>query len=185
MLLQRHRIGLLVVGLLAGCESMNHAEKGALGGGAIGAGTGALIGNAVGHTGAGAVIGAAVGALSGTLIGDSIDESERKTDAKIIAASHQTTAQGGLGVTDVVQMAQSHISDEVIISQIRATRSVFNLSANDTIWLKQNGVSDLVVKEMLATPNRYPKPVYTRPVYIIERPSPVYSTTYYGYGTGW
>ena len=64
--------------LLTGCDSMSHTDRGVLGGGAVGAGAGALIGSATGHTGAGAAIGAGVGALSGGLIGNEIDRSEKK-----------------------------------------------------------------------------------------------------------
>lgn len=165
--------------LPTGCASMNNTEKGVVGGGLIGAGTGALIGNAVGNTGAGALIGTGVGALSGALVGNSIDQSERKTEAQIAAVAAQQQARGPLGVTDVVQLAQSHVSDDVIITQIRSTGSIFHLSANDTIWLKQNGVSDVVVQEMLASASRTPRrvytaaPVYAQPVYVYEPPPPV------------
>jgi uncharacterized protein YcfJ len=166
----------------SGCSSLNNTENGALAGGALGAGTGALIGHATGHTGAGALIGAGVGALSGGLIGHAVDNSEKKAEA--VAAAQ---AQGSLGLTDIVQLAQSHVSDDVIIAQIRSTHSVFNLSAQDTIWLKQNGVSDYVVQEMIATAHRYPRriyttaPVYTEPVYVVE-PAPVVGVGvgYYG-----
>lgn len=172
--------------LAGGCSSMNNTEKGVAAGGAIGAGTGALIGSATGHTGAGALIGAGIGALSGGLIGNGVDESEKKQEARLAAAAQ---ARGPLGLTDVVQLAQSHVSDDVIISQIRTTGSVFRLSAQDTIWLKQNGVSDAVVQEMLATPNRYPRryyseaPVYTTtPVYVVEQaPPPVAVGVGFGY----
>jgi len=60
---------------LAGCATMTPTQGGAVTGGAIGAGTGALIGSTTGHAGEGALIGAGVGALSGALIGDGIDES--------------------------------------------------------------------------------------------------------------
>ena len=170
---------LLLPGLLAcGCATMTPTERGVGAGGLIGAGTGALIGNATGHTGAGAVIGAGVGALTGGLVGNSIEQSEKKTQAQIAAAQAQATQASQLGVTDVVQMAQQHVSDDVIISQIRSTGSVFRLSSNDTIWLKQQGVSDMVVQEMLSTANRPPRQVYSaapvyysRPVYVVE-PAP-------------
>src|SRR6266851_3520434 len=162
-----------------GCSSMSNTERGVGAGGLIGAGTGALIGHATGHTGGGALIGAGVGALSGGLVGNAIDQSERKTEAQFAAAT-APGPQGPLGLTDVVQMAQSHVSDEVITSQIRSTGSAFHLSANDTIWLKQNGVSDRVIQELLATASRAPAQVYeTRPVYV----RPVYvepSGYYYG-----
>src|SRR5262249_3027872 len=144
---------------------------------------GALIGNATGHTGAGAAIGAGAGALTGGLIGNGIEQSEKRQEARLAAAQAQT-----LGVTDVVQMAQSHVSDEVIISQIRSTGSVFRLSSNDTIWLKQQGVSDVVIQEMLATANRparqvyAPAPVYvSRPVYVVEPAPPPPVSFGFGY----
>jgi outer membrane lipoprotein SlyB len=177
----------LPVLLACGCSSMSNTEKGVGAGGLIGAGTGALIGHATGHTGAGALIGAGVGALSGGLVGHAVDESERKTDAKIAAAN----AQKPLGITDVVQLTQSHVTDEVIISMIRNTGSAFQLSANDTIWLKQNGVSDRVVTEMLATANRVPRriysaaPVYPEAVYVVEPPPPVGVGIGFGYGRRW
>src|SRR5438270_4871329 len=117
-----------------GCSNLNHTENGALAGGGIGAATGALIGHATGHTAGGALIGAGVGAVSGGLIGNAIDKSEQKTAAMVAA----NPPRGPLGITDVAQLAQAHVSDDVIISQIRATGSVYRLSSTDTIWLKQN-----------------------------------------------
>jgi hypothetical protein len=159
-----------------GCESMSNTDKGVLGGGAIGAGTGALIGSATHHAGPGALIGGAVGALSGGLIGNSIDNSEKKAQAAAVAAAN---AQPPLGLTDVVRLAQDHVSDSVIISQIRSTNSIYHLSPADIEWLKSNGVSDAVVIEMQATANRYPRRVYTSapvygppPVVIVEQPPP-------------
>jgi hypothetical protein len=181
----------LVVGSLAlpallvcGCSSMNNTEGGAAAGGLLGAGTGALIGHATGHTGAGALIGAGVGAVSGGLLGHAVDESEKRQMA--------AAAQGALGLTDIVQMSQSHVSDDVIISQIRATGSAFRLSSNDTIWLTQQGVSNAVVTEMLASANRFPRrvysaaPVYAEPVYVVEPPPPPVSVGVgFGYHGHW
>jgi hypothetical protein len=158
---------------------MSNTEAGAGTGGLIGAGTGALIGQASGHTGAGALIGAGVGALTGGLIGNAVDKSEEK--AAIAAAN----APHGLGITDVASMAQAHVSDDVIISQIRATDSAFKLSSNDIVWLKQSGVSDGVIQEMQATAYRYPRRVYAEPVYVVEPPPPVSVGVGFGYGRRW
>jgi surface antigen len=170
--------------LFCGCSSMNNTEGGAAAGGLLGAGTGALIGQATGHTGAGALIGAGVGAVSGGLIGHAVDESDKRQAA--------AAARGTLGITDIVQMSQAHVSDDVIISQIRTTGSVFRLSSNDTIWLKQQGVSDAVVTEMLASANRIPRqvysaaPVYGDPVYVVEPPPPPVSVGVgFGYHAHW
>src|SRR5580700_9633012 len=121
-----------VLSLPTGCSSMSDTDKGILGGGAIGAGTGAIIGSATGHAGAGAAIGTAVGALSGGLIGNEMDENKKKTDAAIATVqAQQAAAPGPLGLPQIAQMAQQGISDAVIISQIRSTRSIYNLTPND------------------------------------------------------
>lgn len=54
--------------VLTGCGNMNQNQKDTLGGAAIGAGAGAIIGSMSGHAGTGAAIGAAAGAIGGSLI---------------------------------------------------------------------------------------------------------------------
>ncbi|MEW6657753.1 MAG: YMGG-like glycine zipper-containing protein [Thermodesulfobacteriota bacterium] len=58
---------LVMVGamLLAGCSGMSNTQQRVLSGGAIGAGSGALIGWAAGSPAAGAAIGAGAGAVGG------------------------------------------------------------------------------------------------------------------------
>lgn len=68
---------------VAGCESMGTAAQskttqGAVLGGLLGAGTGAIVGNQSDHAGAGTAIGAGLGALGGGLIGHAMEENERK-----------------------------------------------------------------------------------------------------------
>src|SRR6266852_1548565 len=108
-------VAVLPVLLACGCSSMSNTDRGVLGGGAIGAGTGAIIGHAAGNTAAGALIGAGVGAVSGGLIGNAVDKSEEKAKAEAIATQQ---ARQALGINDVVQMTQQHISDDIIIGQI-------------------------------------------------------------------
>ena len=62
--------GLVVLVLLAallvgGCSGMSYTEQRVLSGGAIGAGSGALIGAAAGSPGTGAAIGAGAGVVGG------------------------------------------------------------------------------------------------------------------------
>jgi hypothetical protein len=164
--------------LTAGCESMNHTDKGVLGGGALGGATGAIIGSTSGNTGAGAAIGAALGGLTGGLIGNEMDNSEAKSNAQIAQASASAAPRGPLSLPEIAQMAQSGLSDAVIIGQIRATRSVYVLTPQDLEWLKTQNVSDAVVLEMQATASRMPPPprVYARPYY---GPDVVYVEPYY------
>jgi len=178
------RTGRWILGLLSGvlfttgCSSMSQTEAGAVGGGLLGAGAGALIGSATGHTGAGAAIGAGVGALAGGVTGNAVEESEKRTQAQIqAAAAAQAQARPPLGLVDVVTMSQQHISDSVIITQIRTTGSVYRLTPTDINWLKENGVSDGVIIEMQATASRVPPAVTVvrpvRPVYVYEEPPPI------------
>jgi len=56
---------LLAALLVGGCSGMSYTEQRVLSGGAIGAGSGALIGAAAGAPGTGAAIGAGAGVLGG------------------------------------------------------------------------------------------------------------------------
>lgn len=64
--------------LTCGCsgQPLSTREKGTLGGGVLGAGTGAIIGAAVGHPGAGAAIGGGLGALGGAAVGNTMQNQE-------------------------------------------------------------------------------------------------------------
>ena len=60
-----------------------------------------------------------------------------------------------LTLADVKMLAKSGLSDEVIISQIRATRTVYHLSATEILDLKDNSVSEKVIDFMINTPSLY------------------------------
>jgi hypothetical protein len=169
-------VSVLPVLLASGCQSMNNTEKGALAGGGIGAGAGAAIGHATGHTGAGAVIGGLGGALLGGAVGNDMDK-EKERQARIAASTPPP-----LRLEDVASMAQQHISDGIIINQIRTTGSVYNLTAQQIVWLREQGVSEGVIAEMQATAYRPARRVYTAaPVVVYEPPPPPVSV---GVGIG-
>lgn len=71
---------------ISGCANMTKTQKGALIGGATGAGVGGLIGSKSGNTAKGAIIGGIVGAVTGGLIGNYMDrqaaELEKVADTK-------------------------------------------------------------------------------------------------------
>lgn len=82
--MKRLLAALVVVPVLGGCASgaPTTREKVTLGGAAVGAGTGALIGAAAGgKAGTGALIGGALGAVSGALLGDQLQKLEREKGA--------------------------------------------------------------------------------------------------------
>jgi uncharacterized protein YcfJ len=144
--------------VLTGCETPegtpDRTGTGALAGGALGATTGAIIGNQSGRAGEGALIGGAIGAITGGLIGHSMDQEEQ---ARLRAQAPQTytrVEQGQpLGLADVKAMAKAGVSDDVIISQIRTSRTIYRLSAADIIDLHNCGVSQKVIDYMINTPN--------------------------------
>lgn len=133
---------------LTSCE--NKTASGALIGGGIGAGSGALIGNATGHAGAGALIGAGVGALAGGIIGNALEDKDRKSMEDKAPKTLKKIDNGEtLSVYDIKQMVNAGINDKVIISQIEATKSRFHLTSSDIIDLKNAGVSQNVIDAMI------------------------------------
>src|SRR4029077_304746 len=60
-----------------------------------------------------------------------------------------------LSVADVKGLAQARVSDDVIISQIRNSRSVYHLTAADIIDLQNAGLSQQVLNFMINTPTLY------------------------------
>ena len=97
------RYGHVIVALsalaLVGCESMgtaaqNKGTQGAVLGGLLGAGTGAIIGNQTGHAGAGTAIGAGLGALGGGLLGHAMEEKDQKAQQSQYPPASGATASG-------------------------------------------------------------------------------------------
>jgi hypothetical protein len=170
--LRRVAAGAVLTGLVAGpgCSSMDNTEKGAGIGAAAGAGLGALAGSASGHAGRGALIGGGVGALAGGMIGHDADKQEKRALEAQVAA--QQPVRGPLALPEVVALAQQRVSDGVIIQQIRTTGSCYNLRPDDIIYLKSNGVSDVVVEEMQATRGRPPVMMAPPPGAVVVVPGP-------------
>ena len=90
-------VGLAVLAIaLSGCESMGTAAQskttqGAVLGGLLGAGTGAILGNQSDHPGAGTAIGAGLGALGGGLIGHAMEENSQKAQQQSMPAASGRT----------------------------------------------------------------------------------------------
>jgi hypothetical protein len=147
---------LAAAAVITGCENpngtVNHTGSGAL----IGAGSGAALGALLGgrHAGEAALIGGAFGAATGAIIGNAMD---RDQAARLRAQAPQTYQRieqvQPLYPQDIKAMAAAGVSEDVIISQIKATRSVYHLAANDIIDLHNAGVSQRVIDFMINTPN--------------------------------
>lgn len=109
----------------------------------------------------------------------SLYERERASDVDTLQASAMTKG-------DIIALSKEGVSDEVIISQIKATASYFQLNTDDIIELKKAGVSEKVINVMIKSAE--PRPVrqtarrysYGYPSYY---PYGIYSgySGYYGY----
>ena len=157
--------------LLAGCEMPAGPNQtgGALLGGTSGAIAGGVIGhNSGGHTAEGAMIGGVIGALAGALVGKDIDESTR---AHVVQGRPLT-------IQDVKSLSKANVGDDLIISQINSTRTVYYLGSTEIIDLKNSGVNEKIIDYMIRTPitfaNAQPVPAQG---YYYTAPAPYY---YYG-----
>ena len=147
-----------VVGCMTPEGNYDRTASGALTGGALGAGTGAIIGSASGHAGPGAAIGGALGLLTGSIIGNAMDQQQRETLARQAPPTFAHVQQGGpLTIPDIKELTKAGISDEVILSQIRNSHTVYRLNTAEIIDLKDTGVSQRVIDAMINTAGQYPQ----------------------------
>jgi outer membrane lipoprotein SlyB len=142
--------------VFSGCETPDgrpdRTGTGALAGAGIGAFSGAVLGGR--HAGEAALIGGAVGAITGGLIGHAMDrDAEARLRAEAPATYARVQQSEPLAVTDIKAMVSSQVGDDVIISQIQSTHSIYHLSAADIIDLKNAGVSERLIQYMINTPN--------------------------------
>jgi outer membrane lipoprotein SlyB len=134
--------------LFTACE--NKAGTGAL----VGAGGGALVGGAISGSAGGVLIGAAAGAVGGDIMGAALFSSDRDSLKRKKPRTIKKIDRGEeLSISDIKSMSKAGISDQVIISQIDATNSVFYLSTADIIDLKKAGVSQRIINYMIQTGN--------------------------------
>ena len=173
--------GLLAPLSVAGCYSPYHADRGALAGGLLGAGTGAIIGDAIGGKALpGAVIGGGLGAVAGGLIGNGMDEVEARNRYMIEQQLGRQVAAGAVSINDAVAMTQAGVADELIVNHVRAHGVAAPLQSSDLILLQQQGVSARVIAAMQAPPQVVQQPV------VVQQPAatPVIVEEYH-YAPGW
>ncbi|MFO0944502.1 MAG: glycine zipper domain-containing protein [Planctomycetota bacterium] len=171
-----------------------HTGTGMAAGGLLGAGTGAAIGSMTGNAGVGALVGSGLGAMTGGLVGAGLDENDRRNEERIAAATApvEVVTQNPLTSADIIHMSRSGVSEDVILSSVASSSTIFELSASQIVDLHNQGVSNRVIQAMIDTVNR-PRPtvapaavVYERtPVYVVEPPPPrVTFGIGYGFGPG-
>jgi outer membrane lipoprotein SlyB len=90
---------LLLFGIIAGssrAQSLTTTEEGVIGGAALGAGTGAIVGAGVHHAGKGALIGAGLGAVTGGVVGHELQNqqnTQRQLQGEVSAQQRQIDHQ--------------------------------------------------------------------------------------------
>ena len=97
-----------------------------------------------------------------------------------------------MAIEDVINMSEEGIGDSIIISQINATKSYFELTTSDIIELKKVGVSEKIINAMIKTAkvvdNRKARRYYSYPSYLFPYnyyASPWYSSFNFGFNRGY
>jgi len=168
-------VGFLVSGCMYPGGRPDYTASGAL----AGAATGATIGAMSAHSGPGALVGGAIGAIAGGLVGHGMDaEQEAQLRSQAPQTYERVQQEQPLTVPDVKALARAGIGDDLIISQIRNSRTVYHLTTSEIIELKNSGVSEQVIDFMINTqtqtasvagvsgqmpPAPLPEPVYVAP----------------------
>ena len=144
-------VGVTVAGCMSPQGRPDYTASGALAGGA----TGAIIGSMARDPGEGALVGGAVGAVLGGLIGHGMDQAqEEQLRAQAPQTLQRVEQSQPLTVTDIKSLVKAGVSDDLVISQIRNSRTVYHLNTAEILDLKNAGVSDEVIDFMINTPTQ-------------------------------
>lgn len=188
--------------LLTGCQYPNGEPNNTGTGALIGAGSGAALGAVLGgrNAGAGAVIGGVFGAIAGSIIGNQMDRAQaEQLHAEAPVTYVRVEQNQPLTVADVQALISAKVSDDVIITQIQNSHSIFHLSPQDIINLHNAGASDRLVNFMINTPSTItpappatvvvsdePPPAPAQPVVVAPGPGYVWIAGQWQWnGSGW
>ena len=173
--------------LVTGCQSPYYADRGAGVGALAGAGAGAIIGDATGGNAAGgALIGAGLGALTGAAVGSGMDEMAAQNRAEIAAQLGRQVQAGAANIQEVVAMTHAGVDPRLIQNYVRTSGVVAPITANDVIYLHQQGVATDVIQAM-QTPTVPNTAIASRPPVVVEEhyygPGPCFRP-HFGYHHG-
>lgn len=57
-------------------------------------------------------------------------------------------------LADIVRLAKSGLSEALIVNTVKTSNETYDLSANDLVYLKENGVNDVIIEALLATKSK-------------------------------
>ena len=150
---------------IVGCSSLPGSDKqqGAVIGGAGGAAVGAAVSE---NRALGALIGGALGAAGGYVVGANSDkilgrdseaaeeasaqsQADPATPAEVRSATTADANEDGFVTLDeVIAMEQAGLSDDEMIQRLRATGQIFDLSQEQQNYLRDRGVSNVVIETL-------------------------------------
>jgi len=121
-------------------------------------------------------------APAGEPTGSSFSVVTQATPITISAATTQNYTQPRLpyGVDDVVKLSKAQVSEDVILTYVQNSGTIYSLGPREIVLLKESGVSDRVVNAMLdqrkkaaeaAPATATPAPVYTDNSYAATAPT--------------
>ena len=97
--------------------------------------------------------------------------------APVPAPSDAAPARLPYGVEDVLKLSRAQISEEIIQNYVQSSGTVYNLSPNDIVYLRNQGVSDRVVTAMLDQRKRASESVAQSAPPPAAAPVPSYGST--------
>lgn len=98
-------------------------------------------------------IGSRVDARQGTASGSGQTTPAPKPSTQTQSPKPATSAPAAMTNHDVIQLAKAKLSDDVIISKIKHSKTKFDMSTNGLVALKQAGVTDAVISAMMDAAN--------------------------------
>jgi len=97
------------------------------------------------------------------------------------------------GVEDVLKLSRANINDDIILNYVQSSGTIYNLTPQDIVYLRNQGVSDRVVNAMVGQrklveataqgPQQVPAPAPNAPM--IQDPGVAVDPTYSDVGSGY
>lgn len=143
---------LLIALATSGCTSPYYADRGAAAGGLLGAGAGALIGSQTGNAGTGAALGAGLGMLTGSVFGAQMDEVAAENRAAIASQLGRQVTPGSATMDEVISMSRAGVDQQLIVNYVTTSGVARPVTAQDVIYLHQQGVASPVIQAMQTPP---------------------------------
>lgn len=75
--------------------------------------------------------------------------SATSTTTTTTSATASETVKLPYGVEDVLKLSRAQVSEDVIMTYIQNTGTIYNLGPKDIVYLKEQGVSDRIVNTMM------------------------------------